>query len=556
MQRRGFSALTAVQKAVLDTDSDGRNLRISSQTGSGKTVAIGLALAEDLIQSIEGPGRGPYALVITPTRELAAQVKDELTWLFEDIDNARVTVVTGGTDILREQRALSKSAPILVGTPGRLLDHLRRRSLDVSNIRHVILDEADQMLEMGFKEELDGIVDQLPEDRRSHLVSATFPNDLRRLSDRFQHDALHLEGTALGAANVDIAHTATICGSRDRYAALVNNLLLLEGDRCLVFVKRRADATELAELLCGDGLSAMPFSGELAQTQRTRTLNAFKNGIVRTLVATDVAARGIDVPDIATVVHYDLPFDAEAYTHRSGRTGRAGQKGNSILLVPPRAERRVQRLLQQARVEAEWSPIPEPKKIKKTLRKRMRRGFRASLEAHNASETELAYAASLLQENDPSALVACLLEMAQPKLPREPLDVAPPRERKPQRERRTDDVRYFVSWGRNDGATIPRLVAHLCRRSGIEGASIGAVSVGPSSSSVYIAADVANEFEAKVARPDRNDPDIRIQRFRGDGGGSERSDRSDRPRNTSRRPRFERPKKRPFNKGRRRHPAE
>lgn len=545
MQRRGFATLTPVQEAAVATDSAHRNLRISSQTGSGKTVALGLALAEDLIAAIESDASGPFALIITPTRELAVQVKEELSWLFADVAQADVTVVTGGTDIMREQRLLGRRAPILVGTPGRLLDHVRRRGVDLRQLRHVVLDEADQMLEMGFRDELDAIVAELPVERRSHLVSATFPHAVRTFADGFQQDALHLEGTTLGAANADIAHTATLCHGKDRYAALVNSLLLLEGERCLVFVKRRADAADLAEMLNGDGFSAMGFSGELAQAQRTRTLNAFRNGIVRTLVATDVAARGIDVADISTVIHYDLPFDADAYTHRSGRTGRAGQKGCSLLLVPPRSERRMRRMLDMANVEATWAPVPSPKKIKKTLQKRTRRDLRAKLATAESSEAQRTYATDLLAENDAAHVVACLLQMVQPALPREPFEVNAP-ESAPQskRERRTDDVRFFVTWGERDGATPSRLIAHLCRRTGISSQSIGAVSIGEVSSSVYIAAAVAQRFEGDASRPDRTDPDIRVRRYR------DRSGNSDRPSDRARGSRFERPKQRKFPKGR------
>ncbi|MCB0969688.1 MAG: C-terminal helicase domain-containing protein, partial [Ilumatobacter sp.] len=195
----------------------------------------------------------------------------------------------------------------------------------------------------------------------------------RRFAERFAPDALRIEGTTLGVANVDIEHVVHLVRARDQYAALVNTLLLVQGARCLVFVRRRTDAAEVAEQLAGDGFSTLPLSGDLPQAQRTRTLSAFRNGIVRTLIATDVAARGIDVADIDTVVHVDLPRDATTYTHRAGRTGRAGNKGRSVLLAAPRDERHVQRVLERARVDAEWTELPSAAKIKKALSKRARR---------------------------------------------------------------------------------------------------------------------------------------------------------------------------------------
>jgi ATP-dependent RNA helicase DeaD len=425
LRRRGFSALTAVQRAVLEAECEGRDLRISSQTGSGKTVALGLALARPFLAAPASPA-GPSALVIVPTRELAAQVREELRWLYAEIPGLRVEVVTGGTDLGRERRRLAEKPALVVGTPGRLLDHLRAGALDCSAIRHVVLDEADQMFDMGFRDELDAIVEALPAERSSHLLSATFPPPVRQLADRFQRDPLRLEGTRLGAAHEDIVHVAHLVRPHEAYAALVNLLLLGEGARCLVFVRRRVDTAELAERLAGDGFVALPLSGDLAQAQRNRTLHAFRTGSVPILVATDVAARGIDVPDIATVIHLEPPSDAEAYTHRSGRTGRAGRKGLSLLLVPTYARRRVEAVLAAARVRVEWQPAPTPASVHRALEKRHRRRLRARLEqgAVELDEARIAHATELLEGRDPVAVVATLVQLAAPSLPREPLPVA------------------------------------------------------------------------------------------------------------------------------------
>jgi ATP-dependent RNA helicase DeaD len=435
LERRGFTALTAVQRAVLAADSKGHDLRISSQTGSGKTVALGLALAASFLEEPDaereptvndGPRlRGPVALVITPTRELAVQVRDELKWLFAEIRGLRVEAVTGGTDVGGERRMLRRPPTILVGTPGRLLDHMRSEALSCASVAHVVLDEADRMLEMGFREELEAIIDALPAERRSHLVSATFSGPVRRVADRFQGPgALHLEGTALGEANDDIDHVAQVVEPGQRYAALVNALLLGLGERVLVFVDRRVGASDLAEQLAGDGFAALPFSGDLSQAQRTRTLHAFRTGTIQVLVSTDVAARGIDVPDISMVVHMTPPQDADGYTHRSGRTGRAGQRGRSLLLVPPRAQRYVTRLLAGAGIEADWQLVPTPGKVRKAITKRTRKQLHARLDAEpGPAEKSVQYATLLLEGRDPATVVAALLELAEPRLPRDPMPV-------------------------------------------------------------------------------------------------------------------------------------
>ncbi|MFV8753367.1 DEAD/DEAH box helicase [Nannocystaceae bacterium ST9] len=553
MQRRGFTQLTAVQRAALAPGHEGRNLRISSQTGSGKTVALGLVLADALLAD-KASRRGPVVLVITPTRELAIQVRGELTWLFADVGHVDIEVVTGGIDIRGDHRRLFRRPRVLVATPGRLLDHMRSGSVDCSDVAHVVLDEADQMLDMGFRDDLDAIVGELPEGRRSHLVSATFPRAVRELADRFQRDAVVLEGNMVGAAHADIE--TTVYRVDDLYPSLVNLLLLAQGRRCLVFVRRRVDASELAEKLAGDGFSALPFSGDLAQAQRIRTLDAFRHGIVNTLISTDVAARGIDVPDIATVIHAELPNDVESFVHRSGRTGRAGRKGQSLILMPRRAERRIRELLRAAKIEASWSEVPGPEQVEKALRKRMRRDLHARLDQAKIDQTweagELEYAAKLLAEHDPQTVVSVLLRMAEPMLAREPMVIEQPRPRRDPRDRdprdrdrreprgdrdreprgersfdrgagagggggdrersNEDFVRFEINWGHRNGATPARLLAHLCRRGGVSARAIGALRIDRSHSNFEIAASAAESFASKAAIPDQRDPGLKINR--------------------------------------------
>jgi ATP-dependent RNA helicase DeaD len=554
MELKGFTTLTPVQRAVIDEEAAGKNLRISSQTGSGKTVAIGLALASELVDLERAPGNSPSAILITPTRELANQVRDELSWLYANLSGMHVAVVTGGTDIVRERRALERRPRIVVGTPGRMLDHLRSGALDCSAVKHVVLDEADQMFDMGFRDELEAIIEQLPSERHSHLVSATFPRQVRTFADNFQGQHLHIQGTKLGDANVDIEHVAYRVRPNDRYAALVNELILTQDERCLVFVRRRADAAELAENLAGDGFSALPLSGDLPQAQRTRTLNAFRSGLVKTLVATDVASRGIDVADISMVVHYDLPEDPSAYTHRSGRTGRAGQQGKSLLLVAPQAEGRIKRLWSLAKIEGRWVAPMSPSKVRKTLRKKLRKQLHDQLAADGTpSEEQLEYAQTLLARFSPELLVSRLLEIADPPLPREPMEIAAAPARAPRAGARSDSdpgagsgsrsgprsgprssydgpyQRYSINWGHRAGATPARLLAHICRRGDISSQAIGALRIDVRSSTFEVAQNVATQFETRARAPDPRDPGLHIEAMHGDrrpahGGHAEHAD--------------------------------
>ena len=528
MRKRGFEDLTAVQRAVLDATSDGCDLRISSQTGSGKTVAIGLGLSEHLSSVAKSKTAGPSVLVLVPTRELAMQVREELQWLYAGIRGIRTEVVMGGTSIMLERRALSRWPQIVVGTPGRTLDHMRSGALIASGIQHVALDESDRMLDMGFREELEAILEKLPAERLTHLISATFPHGVRKLADRFQKKSLHIEGTALGAANADIQHVAHILERRDSYAAIVNLLLLNDGGRCLIFVERRIDATSLAAKLSAAGFPVQSFSGELPQAQRTRTIEAFRAGAIKTLVSTDVAARGIDVPDIELVVHMDPPKDADSYVHRSGRTGRAGRTGRSVMLVPSRIQRQVVRLLASARIEAQWTPAPSASKVRKQLRRRVRQTVHERLATEEAlTQTQIDYAKGLLDGRDPAHVVALLLEIAQPKGERQPMDIkeskAGSRGRQSAAGASSSEqgfVRFSINWGEANGAATNRVLGHVCRRGQVKSQLIGLIEVGAEESTFDVDPNVAARFEKLVQRRDARDPNLRIVRVGGGAGPS------------------------------------
>lgn len=368
MEERGFTTLTPVQIAVLDPALEGRDLRISSQTGSGKTVAVGLVLRD----VVTGPEKAPRALVVVPTRELAKQFEEEIAWLFQRVD-ATAASVTGGSSYRDERRAIARGPAVIVGTPGRLLDHLDRGSIDASQLRAVVLDEADRLLDMGFREDLEKILAHAPAERRTHLVSATFPREVAALADKVQTSPVRVEGTRHGQANQDIDHVIHLVANHDRFAALVNLLIAGEGTQTLVFARTRADVGRLADELIGAGFRVSALSGEMEQRERTRALAGFKSGELDALVATDVAARGIDVQDIARVIHFEPPGDADTYTHRSGRTGRAGKKGTSATLTTPSMLVPTLRILQRARVVHRFEPVPTAESIERARDEKLER---------------------------------------------------------------------------------------------------------------------------------------------------------------------------------------
>ncbi|MDE0892691.1 MAG: DEAD/DEAH box helicase, partial [Planctomycetota bacterium] len=551
LRAKGFDSLTAVQSAVIETEVEGKDLQISSQTGSGKTVALGFVITP-VLEAQRG-GKGPDVLIIVPTRELATQVCKELDWLMADLRDVGVASVVGGTPVFRDRHMLKRGPRVLVGTPGRLLDHVKTGVLDLSNVQELVLDEADQMLDMGFREELEGILDTTPEERRTHLVSATFPRGIQQLAARYQRDAVSIQGTRLGAANQDIEHEGHLVNNRDRYDALVNLLLLAGDERTLVFVERRADAVEVAERLEADGFSAMPLSGELAQSQRDRTMDSFRSGRAMVLVATDVAARGLDVPDVATVIHTAPCINGQVYTHRSGRTGRAGRRGRSVLLAPPNRRFSVTRMLDQAKVNLKWSPVPSANEVMKKVSARAQENLKAEINnalADGPTELHLAHAEELLAVNDNKALVAALLARLEPKQQVRAKDLkaknkgqehssgggygknsyggSSKNDRGPRQyggggggggggSRGGGGVRFFVNYGLNQGATPGRLLAALCRRGEVSGDKVGSIAIHPNASTFDVQSGVAEKFEMCVGRRDERDPQTMIRRDRGPG---------------------------------------
>jgi ATP-dependent RNA helicase DeaD len=362
----------------------------------------------------------------------------------------------------------------------------------------------------------------MPAERRTHMVSATFPPEVRSLVEAWQSNPLPVEGSRLGDANADIEHVACLVAPRDRYGALVNLLLMAGGARTLVFVRTRQDTAELAERLANDGFAALPLSGELAQAQRTRTLNAFRSGLVSTLVATDVAARGLDVPDVPMVVQFDPPIDSAVYTHRSGRTGRAGQKGRMVILVPPAAERRIRRMLDDAAVDASWRDVPGPEQVNRVLDERASATLAAVLDDEDpVDDAGLEAARAALDGRDPLRVVARLIARTRTPPPCEPVALAVPASRSAPRATRQPRVqghrplayaRFSINWGARHGATPKRLLAHVCRRGGIHGHQIGAIEVTPFATSFEVDTEVAEPFAARVQRRDSRDPHLVIRR--------------------------------------------
>jgi ATP-dependent RNA helicase DeaD len=532
LEKKEFTDLTPVQEAVLDPSLARRDLRITSQTGSGKTVAIGFvlrSLVEKPAKALQGVAR-PRALVVAPTRELARQLANELTWLYASM-GGKVLSVTGGSSTRDERRALATGPAVVVGTPGRLLDHLTRGAIDASQLDTVVLDEADHMLDLGFREELEAILAAVPSEHRTLLVSATFPREVRALADRVQKNPATVEGTPLGLAHADIDHVVHLVHARERIDAIVNLLLANPEEQTLVFARTRLDVADIAAELARAGFATSSLSGDMEQRERNQALAAFRRGDLRVLVATDVAARGIDVQDIARVIQAEPPTDPDSYTHRSGRTARAGRKGTSSLLVAPAALAKTNHLLMRAKVKYRFEPIPTADDIKRCADERLYEDLtRAEPEGHPGFDAHSWELAKRLAEGpEATRTVARLLARIRKAGPAEPREVHPlqppsaapvargggaarPTGQRPAGPR--SFVPFRVSYGQNAGAEPRRVLAMACRRGRIEGTNIGAIRVFRNYSVVEVASDVAEAFATAAAEPDARDKRIVIARER------------------------------------------
>jgi len=359
LQKKGYKSLTQVQDAVLEPKLQDQDLLVSAQTGSGKTVAFGLTMASTLLGEAERFLRAdaPLALCIAPTRELAMQVKRELDWLYKDA-GAKTLSCVGGMDARAERSALQRGAHIVVGTPGRLCDHINRGALDLSEVQAVALDEADEMLKMGFREELEMILNAAPAKRRTLMFSATVPKTILGMTKKYQRNAVRVNTAAEAKQHLDIDYKAMNVASPDRENAIINILRFYDAKNAIVFGDTRIAVNRMTQRLNNRGFSVVAISGELSQAERSNALQSLRDGRARVCVATDVAARGIDLPDLELVIHADVPRNREALLHRSGRTGRAGRKGVSALIVAPNRRRNAERLLRDAGITAEWCEAP------------------------------------------------------------------------------------------------------------------------------------------------------------------------------------------------------
>ena len=466
----GYEEPTPVQARTIPLLLAGRDVIAQAQTGTGKTAAYALPMLERIDPAV----RQPQALVLCPTRELAMQVAGAMHLLGK---YRRVTTlpVYGGQPIERQLRALAHGVQIVVGTPGRVMDHMRRGTLDLASVKVVALDEADEMLDMGFIEDIEFIFEAIPEERQTALFSATIPPRIAALARQYLHDPARV---SISVAHVTVPQTTQTAYDvvGDKFDALTRILDAEQPQSAIIFARTKIASTDLAERLGGAGYTAEAINGDLPQTARDRVMRRFRDGQVDLLVATDVAARGLDIPAVSHVINYDIPTDPEAYVHRIGRTGRAGRAGEAITLVTPR-ERYTLRIIERVigqRITVKR--LPSLADVAARRREAFKAALAGVLEEGNLAQ-ELLIAEALAEQFDPLDIAAAAIRMARG-------DAAA---RLDEAEVETLDgdadgveegmTRLFIGAGRMQGIRPMDLVGAIANEAGIPGKSIGSIDI-------------------------------------------------------------------------------
>ena len=502
---RGYTTLTPVQEAVLDPALNGADLLVSAQTGSGKTLGFGLSIAPTLLGEAEGFERAaaPLGLVIAPTRELALQVKRELSWLFAKA-GAHLASCVGGMDMRDERRALERGAHIVVATPGRLRDHIMRGSIDLSSLRSVVLDEADEMLDLGFREDLEFILGEAPQERQTLLFSATVSKPIAKLAENYQRDAQRIVTKSEKAQHADIAYLAMNVADRDVENAVINTLLFHKAPNTIVFANTRAAVNRLTTRLSNRGFQVVALSGELSQAERTHALQAMRDGRAQVCVATDVAARGIDLPNLDLVVHAELPSNHETLLHRSGRTGRAGRKGVSALVVTKRTRKKAERILNMAKLKADWTTAPSADAVNAREEERM---LADETWATPVEASEAETVAKLTAAHDADALAVAYLRLYR-SVRSTPEELSDADAKAPAREEFGASIWFSLTGGRDQGAEPRRLLPMLCKTNALTSSDIGAIRVRDAESFVQVREEKAAGFMASLGADNSLEPGV------------------------------------------------
>lgn len=468
LKKKGFEIPTPIQEITVPAILEGgKDVVAQAQTGTGKTAAFGLPMIELLEENV----KHVQALVLTPTRELAIQVAEEIHSL-RGKKKLNVVPIYGGQSINLQLRSLKKGVDIVIGTPGRVQDHLDRGTLKLGKISFLVLDEADEMLNMGFLEDVKNIMEHTSEQKRTMLFSATMPKEIMHIATRYmgEFDEFKVTKGQLTVTQTDQIYFEV--SAANKFEALCRIIDIEEDFFGLVFCRTKKDVDNIANHLIERGYDADALHGDISQPQREKILNKFKKHLINVLVATDVAARGIDVQDLTHVINFALPQDAESYVHRIGRTGRAGKEGNAITFITPEEYRKLRYISRETKTDIRKAKLPDVKDVIKTKKIRIRNILKDLVEASPRSEY-MDMSRELLEANSPEDVVAALLEFSF----QDELDEKNYTEIGNALVDTKGKTRLFVTQGKKDGLTSQKLVHFIQNKCGIKGKKIRDIQI-------------------------------------------------------------------------------
>ncbi|PHR04214.1 MAG: RNA helicase [Halomonas sp.] len=510
VEAQGYETPSPIQAQTIPALLEGRDMLGQAQTGTGKTAAFALPL----LSRLDMQRREPQVLVLAPTRELAQQVAVSFSKYGQNLQGLEVATLCGGQEYREQLGALKRGAQVVVGTPGRIIDHLDRGSLKLDGLSALVLDEADEMLRMGFIDDVKRVVADTPKDAQRVFFSATLPTEIERIVNRYLVNPVKVAIESRTTTGENIEQRLVRVDGGAKLEALARILEVEPVDAAIVFVRTRAACTTLVEQLTARGVNAAGLSGDLDQSLRERTITRLKRGKVDVLIATDVAARGLDVPRITHVVNYDLPQDAEAYTHRIGRTGRAGRSGIAITFAGFREGRKVGWMEQATGQKMTEMPLPDEAAIRAHRDEVFHHRVVAALT--KGAEEQRALVERLVEEGHDAVELACAFaamaradeapigRLQAPRKERAPRDGAPGKPGGARRERSSAPsegmTRYRVSVGHKDGVKPGQLVGALANEGGIEGARIGRIDIRNAFSVVELPSGLPSTILAKMAR--------------------------------------------------------
>ena len=507
----GYESPSPIQAATIPALVAGRDVIGLAQTGTGKTAAFALPILSHLAEAGRASD-GPFALVLTPTRELALQVAEAFTSYATNLDDFSVLPIYGGQSYGPQLAGLKRGAQVVVGTPGRVIDHLKRGSLKLENLQHLVLDEADEMLKMGFAEDIEEIFNATGDSRQVALFSATMPTSIHRLTGKYLNDPEEVRVAAKSQTGSNIRQRYLMVQHSHKLDALTRILEVEEYDGIIMFVRTKQATEELAEKLRARGFKASAINGDIPQQARERTVEMLREGKIDILVATDVAARGLDVERISLVVNYDIPHDTESYVHRIGRTGRAGRSGEAILFITPREQRLLGSIERATKQKVEPLTLPSVEELTNTRVEKFTKRIDDALATTELSELATVIEQYELSRNVPAtdiaaALASMVLEsnslkaepMPEPTRGKQGRD----RDGKPGRERggrsREGMVTYRLAVGRNERVQPGSIVGAIANEGGITSKQIGHIDIRSNHTLVDLPADLDPGVLKKLA---------------------------------------------------------